>query len=87
MAKLRYRGTGSARRVAARVSRRGVLRGPSRASSPAKVFPDVRTGAIVLTRQEVFFFGTQSGDGRFSEVMPFFRIGPVARSGAMELFA
>lgn len=32
-----------------------------------KVFPDVLTGAIEPTRQEVFFFGTPSGDGRFSE--------------------
>ncbi len=32
-----------------------------------KVFPDLLKGAIQPTRQEVFFFGTPSGDGRFSE--------------------
>ncbi|HVE65880.1 MAG TPA: FAD-dependent oxidoreductase, partial [Thermoanaerobaculia bacterium] len=32
-----------------------------------KVFPDVLAGAIEPTRQEEFFFGTPSGDGRFSE--------------------
>ena len=32
-----------------------------------KVFPDVLGETIRPTRQEVFFFGTPSGDGRFSE--------------------
>ncbi len=34
-----------------------------------KIFPDLMGGTIQPTRQEVFFFGTPSGDARFSEGM------------------
>jgi glycine/D-amino acid oxidase-like deaminating enzyme len=32
-----------------------------------RMFPDLLARVIAATRQEVFFFGTPSGDGRFSE--------------------
>lgn len=71
-----------ARRVSARVSRRDLLTGLPLAGGSTvtadayvfacgpwlpKLFPDLLKGAIQPTGQEVFFFGTPAGDGRFSE--------------------
>ena len=41
--------------------------GPRVAGPWLPVFPDLLKGAIQPTGQEVFFFGTPSGDGRWSE--------------------